>query len=47
VTSEHCAGRHRTVTQRRPPVGVGLRQVDLAEDDVEDAVEDLALVAMW
>ena len=38
------ADRDRPLAHRGLPVGPGDRQVDLAEDEVDDAVEDLVLV---
>jgi hypothetical protein len=44
VAGEHPAGGVRAATDLRLPVAIAGWQLDLAEDDIDDAVEDLALV---
>ena len=44
VTRQRFAGRDRAPAHRRPPIASDQRQLDLAEDDVDDAVEDVRLV---
>ena len=44
VAPQHLPGRVRPPPHLRAPVAAGRRQLDLAEDEVDDAVEDLVLV---
>jgi hypothetical protein len=44
VADEGVAGRDGSLAHGRLPVGLQRRQLDLAEDEVDHAVEDLVLV---
>src|SRR5215218_10178594 len=44
VAAQHLTGRVGSLTDLGAPVAVVGRKVDLAEDFIDDAVEDLALV---
>ena len=44
VSGEHLAGRASSPFHLGPPVTAGSRKLDLAEDDVDQGVEDLVLV---